>query len=223
MEEVLIYALYDPENSKLPRYIGSTGRSLHERFVEHARDARSRPKYQHHAWFNLVLSMGRTPSITLLERCDSQEQADTREKHWIAFFRPLGCLFNIALGGKGAPGVPRSEKQTQALIARNKRGWTEETRRKQIEIRLGVPQPRETVVKVQSTAGWKEAQLKLKSANEARKLKVYCDATGEVFESIRGACRGLKCQESQFRAAIKNQWRLRGRYWRVEDKQKVSL
>lgn len=98
-----IYALADPNNPKLPRYIGKTTRPLRQRLKNHKQSCKERPQYPLHQWLTSLYSSGLRPDIYLLETTDRDSLKD-REVHWIRFFRPLGSLLNQS-DGDGSLGM----------------------------------------------------------------------------------------------------------------------
>ena len=92
-----IYALADPNNPKLPRYIGRTCTSLKRRLSAHRCWAKSHTHHPFAQWLIEVYARGTKPIAFELERCDVSVMQE-RETAWIRFFRPLGSLTNRSDG-----------------------------------------------------------------------------------------------------------------------------
>jgi len=102
----IIYALYDPSNPAVPKYIGQTRQSLRVRLTSHKYHANERPNIPLSIWLFSLYKKNLVPIIRALEQCDLKNLA-SREEAWIMFFRPLNCLTNISngLGSKGVKGT----------------------------------------------------------------------------------------------------------------------
>lgn len=110
---VTIYALSDPRNKTLVRYIGKTSKPLHRRLCEHVAE-RNRPKRNHRReWIKKLHSEGVTPKIWPIEVC-AKENWIEREMHWIWLFKPVG-LTNGTDGGEGGEGNAGWKWKPEAL------------------------------------------------------------------------------------------------------------
>ena len=110
-DTVTIYALADPRSPSVPRYIGACRVPLRRRLSHHISHAKY-AKGKKDPWINELLINGLIPVIWPIELCE-QENWQERERHWIWFLKPI--LLNVSIGGKGAAGVPTSEKRRKAL------------------------------------------------------------------------------------------------------------
>jgi hypothetical protein len=87
----IIYALSDPRNPNLPKYVGKTQQTIQRRVSGHILAVKSRPSYELSKWIESLLDVGLLPRIYVLESVvDGDLRA--RETAWIRFFRPLGLL-----------------------------------------------------------------------------------------------------------------------------------
>lgn len=94
-----IYALSDPRNPRVPKYIGQTCNRLRTRLCAHLSDSR-RPENGIRpvcAWVHDLEMEGLVPIIYSLEVAKKEALID-REHHWIMFFRPLGTILNVMDG-----------------------------------------------------------------------------------------------------------------------------
>jgi group I intron endonuclease len=112
-------------------YIGQTIKSLSDRKVSHFSEAKRSGFYFHQA-----LNKYGPENFTweVLEYCDSKEELDEMEFHYIKQYnslRPSG--YNLTLGGDGTIGLKISE-ETRAKLSRIRKGrkMTEEARQKLI-------------------------------------------------------------------------------------------
>lgn len=124
--QVSIYALADPRKPDVIRYIGKTIKQLHRRLCEHVAE-RNKPKLHSHrkSWINSLWKIGKVPVIWPLEKCSTSDW-QSREKYWVAFFKPLRLLVNGTDGGDGGNGNKGWK-------------WTKEAREKLSETRKGKP------------------------------------------------------------------------------------
>ena len=124
--------------------------------------------------------------IILEEGIESLEQANEREKYWIAYYHsyigdPLCNGYNCTIGGDGTPGRIMSDDE-------------KEYRRK---LKLGTKASAETKLKMSKTRTGKKQHMTTKKlaacrkAQEAmcvaRRKKVKCIETNEVYNSITEA------------------------------------
>jgi hypothetical protein len=77
----VIYALIDPADPELVRYVGRTCDPVH-RYRNHCTSGTETVS----AWVGEVISAGRRPAMVLLERCEA-EVVGEREAHWIHHYR----------------------------------------------------------------------------------------------------------------------------------------
>ena len=153
----VIYALVDPDVGV--RYVGCTTQRPKRRLQHHINHAQTDQTYKAR-WLRRLLNEGHEPLLTVLEEV-AGDQADTRERYWIQFFRCAGFrLTNLTDGGGGAQGYKPTaetiEKYASKLRGRPKslahrrkladahRGMkaTPETRRKMSEAHKGRPATR---------------------------------------------------------------------------------
>lgn len=190
----LIYGLIDPRDDQL-RYVGQTSCSLRARLVRHVYRARWGQHYRDR-WIRL---MGQTPDIVELEVCATRAEADEAERHFIAYFRYLGCrLTNLASGGIGGATrwgphtVETKAKISAATIGKQKgRPKSVETRRRMSVAGRGKAHP------------WV-----LKSG------RPVVDETGHVYASRREAARSLGIDVGSVSKSARLGWRVGGHVFR---------
>ncbi len=98
MDKVIcIYGLRDPDTNEI-RYIGKSSRPR-VRLNIHIRMAI--PKTHKGSWIRGLIIRGRLPELFVIEKVQDNF-ANARERHWIRFYRNLGCnLTNATDGGDG--------------------------------------------------------------------------------------------------------------------------
>ncbi len=239
-----IYALSDARKPTEIRYIGKTEKALKSRLKEHVVE---RNRFSNHRlnWIRKLWGEGLKPIIWPLEVC-WLSQWEERERYWIAFFKPIGILTNATEGGDGncskwngakISAAKKGKKMTpeakeawrksgfvERTIARNKNGWSPETRTKilaAIKGRKMTPAQRAAFDARQGSPGTQMAQEKFRNCNELRKKPVVGD-NGRKFESLAEACRQLGVKEFQLKESIRHNWRCRGVRWTVLEPSKES-
>lgn len=105
--KVFIYALCHPETKEI-RYVGKTKRDLRVRLNAHLCEKGDTRKVR---WVAVLKETGLIPEVLILEVAD-EEQWETRECYWIAFYRELGCdLTNLTDGGDGTHNLVEEARQ----------------------------------------------------------------------------------------------------------------
>jgi hypothetical protein len=216
-----VYALSDPRNPNVPKYVGKTKTSLRFRLSGHLLDAAQSesPLYN---WINSLLDENIIPKIYALETCPT-EKAYEREENWIKFFRPLG-IFNKSngAGGKGLKNnwTPLArENFIKRTIERNKRGWTPQMRKKIIKCLTGKKMRPEVKEKMMAADSFKVTTRKLAECNLKKSRPLFCIETGEKFNSINAALPILKCGASTLINSILKKKKFRGQTWSFEKKE----
>jgi hypothetical protein len=77
----VIYALIDPAEPKLVRYVGRTQDATH-RYRAHCTNGSDAVT----EWARRVMDVGRMPAMVLLERCERND-VEAREAYWIHHYR----------------------------------------------------------------------------------------------------------------------------------------
>lgn len=105
-----VYALHEVDEEY--RYIGMTTRSPYQRLKEHVRHANRGNKTAVHCW---IRKHGGSVQITIIDVCETKEQAQAMEKYWIASARNSGLeILNHTDGGEGTFGwSPTSETRNK--------------------------------------------------------------------------------------------------------------
>lgn len=116
-----VFCVYKLTNSVTGKsYIGQTTQNIVERFQDHRARAKGAEKNRsaiHHA----IARYGwETFHKSVIEICQSQEELDSAEQHWIKFFNTIAPNgYNIAAGGSGGGAMTAEIKEK---IAKAKRG-----------------------------------------------------------------------------------------------------
>jgi hypothetical protein len=98
---VIIYALFDPREPSLVRYIGKTSSGMAERLSRHLTEARLGLKAHRFHWIRALLRDDVMPRIRQIEETTAKLWRD-RERHWIEHFRCAGHpMTNTSNGGDG--------------------------------------------------------------------------------------------------------------------------
>lgn len=112
MSECIIYALFDPREPEVVRYVGKTSKLLEFRVKCHVKDALYGKRNRRCNWLRKILAEGVTPQARVLEVVDEPCWQDSERKHIAA--HKTEHLTNGTLGGEGACGRVISEEQKQA-------------------------------------------------------------------------------------------------------------
>jgi hypothetical protein len=78
-------------------------------------------------WLISLDLKGQLPVVRIIEEV-SEPLLKVRERAWIRFFKPLGCLLNLNDGDGPGKNVRISELNRQITRARNKLGWSPQQR-----------------------------------------------------------------------------------------------
>ena len=195
-----IYALSDPRNRCEIRYIGKTRGSLNKRLCQHLADANRRKRQSKQlSWVNSLLAQNIRPLIWPLEICPTHQWAE-REAHWIWFFKPLGKLTNLTVGGNGCHEMPPTTMSTrvkQRLSHLNK-SWplTHARLNPNFKYNLSESQKRSLALGV-----------------EATRIPIRCVTNGKVFKSIADAARSVGVTHSKITQAISRRGTCRKLVW----------
>ena len=114
MNRCAVYVLVDP----ITDYVRYVGKSINpkERLATHIREARKGSVLHSRRWISGLLSKNKKPELIVLEECDSAEDANESEKHWIASFRIMGA--NLTNRTDGGDGQSQGYKPSQETIAK---------------------------------------------------------------------------------------------------------
>jgi hypothetical protein len=195
--KVVVYALSDPRNPKLPFYVGKTSCSLKRRLSAHRCWSKKFTEHPLSKWFLGLAEDGIIPTIYELESCPTAPIAKEREVCWINFFRPLGTLTNKS-DGDGSLGMkkgPPCLANRLATIARNKKGWSNEMRSKMPALirnsercrNLMIPVFCETNQKHYACLADAEKDLKIASKTIRTSIKENKPTKGLVFRKVENA------------------------------------
>lgn len=137
---VSIYALFDPREPDVVRYVGKTVQTLKQRLNDHISESRVE-KFKKCTWLNSVIKQGFEPQVKLIEEV-TNDNWEEREIHWITHYRCLhgDRLTNTSFGGEGG-------------------NHTEEIKAKIVKSHLGIRPSQETRKKLSFTKKGKKLNL----------------------------------------------------------------
>ena len=150
---VSIYALFDPRNPDVIRYVGKTSKSIEFRRTRHVGEARRGLQNHRGNWIRSLLSEGVIPSVRLLSEVPTAEWQEG-ERYFISLYRDT--LVNGTDGGEGLENP------------------SDETRKKMSDANKGKPTP-EHVRKIRSenakSRKWsEETKLKMSESKKRENL-----------------------------------------------------
>lgn len=102
-----VYRLMCPID-KLPKYIGSTGKSLDKRLQQHL-SMSAKGSHAKNEWIGKLIDAELNPSIELIEEVEAEYslEAEIRERWWIKHYADLGIpLLNVA----NNPNAPKPQE-----------------------------------------------------------------------------------------------------------------
>jgi hypothetical protein len=127
----IIYALHEPENKFLVRYVGKTTLAAEKRRDQHYWAATHPIKKRRSPLCDWIRSRGIVPDVIVLE--EDPEDIDEAERWWIAELKSKGVpLLNVTSGGDGQPKgyVPSAETRAKVSASMIGRVVSDETRKK---------------------------------------------------------------------------------------------
>lgn len=190
-----VYGLIDPRSGGL-RYVGKTERSAVARLKRHIHNAREGVKSHVYNWLRQLLAAGLKPEVEVLERHETAEALDEAERHFIAYFRSIGCdVVNLTSGGDGSVGYRHTEQSKQKQRAKMAGRKLTPEHRASISLGLAgrlVPSSTRDKLSVSNI-----------SANAYRASPVT-DENGVTYPSISAASRLLKVPSGNIARAVRN-------------------
>jgi len=190
IQKYIVYGLKDPLSNQI-RYVGKSSNYLYrpkEHLKERSWYGPLKDTYLYR-WVRKLVAKGHYPEIVILETAAPEVLAD-RERYWIKNMRDNGVtLCNLTDGGEGCLGRKVSEV-TKGRISKAHAGrkLCEEHRRALSLAKIGRPS---------NKSGTKLSQKSIEIIrSRARKKKVICVETKEVWESAAELCRELKYSKS---------------------------
>lgn len=113
-----IYALVEPLDYGVPRYIGKTIQPLVRRLIAHKRAAKRGGTLPVHYWLRKAMPIHFGPAIRWIETVPAGEDWAARERHWIAEARRAGhSILNLTDGGEGLAGHKFSDDHRARIAA----------------------------------------------------------------------------------------------------------
>lgn len=224
---MIVYMITNRINGK--RYVGQTVQTLKRRFQQHCR--RSKGKRDFSVLKSAIQKYGKENfEIKILSRCDSIEEMNHRESYYIILLKtacPSG--YNMDSGGLNKiPSLESREKMSKAgkgrvlteehktKISESQKGvprkkWTSEQKRKASEARKlkphnSGPKTEETKKLMSRLAQIRESDPLYKEKriewSKKRRVRVICNETGIIYESVKAASIAMKCFKSQMTSVI---------------------
>lgn len=197
VSKALIYALFDPRDPDVVRYIGKTIKALPYRLINHISEARRAKDRSHKLhWIRLLLAQGVQPEIRLLEECDEAVWSE-RECYWIAQYRDHQ-MTNGNSGGRGGHIASEAARERLRLSQLGKKA-SPEARENMRRAHLGKRLSAETRAKLVLTNGprikaYAEARRGKPNPEHAARLKANVE-NSERLRAMRRARIGLPVSE----------------------------
>lgn len=140
MCEIFIYGLVDPTNNQL-KYIGKSVNPKN-RFRKHLQECRKKVTYKDR-WLNKLLQKNIKPELLIIDVVNESNWVFW-EKHYIAYFKKIGCeLTNTTEGGDNPPnriGKKRTKEEIEKIRKSNLgKKRSEETKQKLSISKKGKP------------------------------------------------------------------------------------
>jgi len=170
----IIYKVTNKINDKV--YIGQTIHSLHERKIKHISLSNSNNVK---TYFHRALKKYGEMNFTweIIEYCDSKEELDEMEFHYIKQYNSYIHGYNMTFGGEGTIGRV-CEESTKNKISKSKSGKTmsQEIKNKLSSMRRGVKKSEKHIAKV------------VEAKSKYWKI-IFPDGTIEVIKNLSSFCR----------------------------------
>lgn len=186
----LIYGLIDPRDGQL-RYVGKScsGMKRPRAHMGGAVMAREAGTHVGH-WIRRLRAENLEPGIEVLEEHEAAQTLLEAERHFIAYFRFVGCrLTNLTDGGEGPLGrVATSQHRKKVAEANSRRIWTDESRRKASESKLGRTHSQETRSRMSASRKGlpKSEEHRQKIAAALRGIPLSPQRRRAISESLKG-------------------------------------
>jgi hypothetical protein len=188
MPAAVVYALFDPRDLYLPRYIGTTTRNPTRRMFEHLVESFDSPNRPVCKWISGLYQEGFVPKVKVYQEISDASESSKLEKSWIRFFHPLGCLLNAVGTGVAGPNHKVSESNRLKTIERNKRGWTPSMRENWTLAMKGKKWTEERSQKAAVNPNIIRRNQILVARNKAHPTStkpVLCVETGRIYPSLK--------------------------------------
>ncbi len=187
----------EPHGGEL-RYVGKTD-DLKRRVWEHFSSARRGTKRTRHVycWIWSLLKKGPEPDRFVIRECETEQEALETERHFIAYFRFIGCrLTNETEGGEGCRPTATTRRRISEATQKQ---WATQHERMVASIR-----------KPKSTSG----RINMSRAKGGRPI---ADEGGAVYASASDAAKRLGLDARSVSRAAKTGWTCRGHHFRYAE------
>lgn len=112
--EFFIYAIFDPREPEVFRYVGATKHTIKARLSEHLCLAKRHPDSPFREWMNDLMLKGVRPGIKLLETCFGEKVIEA-EKFYIGLFRDDPRFLNRKSSPKYSQPVNTEEFDAESM------------------------------------------------------------------------------------------------------------
>ena len=166
---VFIYALFDPRQPEVVRYVGKTEKKIEIRRMRHMGEARRGKRNHRCNWIRSLLAAGIEPGVRMLAEV-SRNGWQEHERAFIQRFRQT--ITNGTDGGDGLEN-PSDEVREKMSIANRGRIESEETRRRKSESagKRRWPESVKRKISESKSANFSdETRQKISDANRRRRL-----------------------------------------------------
>jgi hypothetical protein len=184
-----IYGLIDPCSGEL-RYVGKSVDSAEGRLSDHLSESRRGYRTHRHNWLRQLLAAGLKPDIEVLETHETAEALVEAERHFIAYFRSVGCrLTNATDGGEGMLGFKHSA-ESRRRISDAKKNPSREVRQRLATAGLGKRHSEQT-------------RKKMSLAHRGQRV---VDEAGAIYPSSYAAAQALNVPRGSVWKVLKGQY-----------------
>jgi group I intron endonuclease len=182
MEKIYIYGLVDAINNEL-KYIGKSINPK-SRYKKHLQDSIKKISYKD-KWIYSLLEKNIKPELLIIDEVDNESWVFW-EKHYISYYKSIGCkLTNLSEGGDNPPnhtGRKRTEDEIERIRKSNLgKKRNEETRKKMSDSKKGKPILHLNNGKERSLSHKKNLSLSLKGRKSPKKGKKYTEEHKKVL------------------------------------------
>jgi hypothetical protein len=184
MGKVFIYGLIDGSKSEL-KYIGKSI-NPQSRYRKHLQNSNKKITYKDN-WICSLLENNKKPELLIIDEVDECDW-EFWEKHYISYYKSIGCkLTNMSDGGENPPNL-RGRKRTKEEIEKISKSnmgkkRSEETRKNISQSKKGKPIPHLNNGKERSLSHRNNLSLSLKGRTSPNKGRKYDEEHGKKLSN----------------------------------------